>query len=114
MDEDLIEEWSSSSESSDLEEDSGSDNKSNTGNQRNWDPHVGMKPSCRYGHASDDKVNLEVEEELPYGANTKVNSAMLEFMWELSDDDLCNVNWLPPKMCKPETTGVISSTSELR
>jgi len=71
-----------------------------------------MKPSCRHGRVSDDEVNLEVEDDLPYGADTEVNSRMVDFMWELGDDDPHNVDWLPPKLCKPKlgVKGMINPT----
>ena len=72
-----------------------------------------MKPSCRHGHASDNKVDLDVK--LPYGTDVEVNDAMVNLMWELDDDDPCNVEWLPAKMRRPEPgiKGAISP-SELR
>ena len=115
MDQDLIEEIYVSSESSDSEDDSDSNSESeDTGNRRSWDPHAGMKPSRRHGRMSDDEVDLEVEDELPYGADTEVNSAMVDLLWELGDvdiDDPRDVDWLPPKLRKkPGTTGMISPT----
>jgi len=53
-----------------------------TGKQRSWDPHTGMKPSRRHGCGSDNEVDLEVEDDLPYGAATEVNSGMVELMWD--------------------------------
>ena len=62
MDEDLFEELFSSPESSDLDSDAGSgDESEDTGNQRSWDPHAGMKPSCWHGYRSEDEVDLEDE-----------------------------------------------------
>lgn len=88
-----------SPESSDFnsDSDSGSDIE-DTGNRRNWDPHAGMKPSCRDGCASDGKVNLEGD--LPYGGAIEVNGAMIDMMCKLNDDDSCDVDWLPPKELK--------------
>lgn len=62
---------------------------------------------------SDDEVDLEVK--LPYGADIKVNDAMVNLIWELDDDDPHDVEWLPAKMCRPEPgiKGAISP-SELR
>ena len=78
-DQDLIEEIYVSSESSDSEDDSDSDSESeDTGNRRTWDPHAGMKPLHRHGRASDDEVDLEVEDELPYGADTELVQAPLQ------------------------------------
>jgi len=109
FDQDLFEELFSSSDS---EEKSDSGNQSeDTGKQQNWDPHVGMKPSRRHGHASEDEVNLE--DDLPYGAATKVNNAMVDLIWELGNEDPCDDDWLPPKMRRP-AKGMISSTSEPR
>jgi len=113
MDQDLTEELYASSESSDSEDDSGSGNESeDTGNRRSWDPHAGMKPSRRHGRALDDEVDLEVEDDLPYGADTEVNSGMVDFMWELGDDDPRDVDWLPPKLRKPKpgVKGMINPT----
>jgi len=109
MYEDLFEELFSSPEPSDCDPDSG-DESEDTGNRRKWDPHAGMKPSCQHGHASDDEVDLEVE--LPYRADAKVNDAMVNLMWELDDDDPCDVEWLPAKMRRPEPgiKGAISSS----
>jgi len=115
MYEDLFEELFSSPESSDLDSDTGSgDESEDTGNRRSWDPHAGMKPSHRHGYGSEDEVDLE--DELPYGAAIKVNSAMVNLMWELGDEDPRDGKWLPPKLRKPKpgTLGMISPTSELR
>jgi len=114
MDQDLTEELSSS-ESSASEDKDCSNESEDTGKQQSWDPHVGMKPSCQHGCGLDNKVNLEVEDDLPYGTATEVNSAMVELIWDLDDDDPCNVNWLPPNMCKPGSgTKGMSPTSEPR
>jgi hypothetical protein len=71
-----------------------------------------MKPSHWHGHGSDDEVDLEFEEDLPYGADKVVNNAMVNLMWNLNDDDPCNINWIPPAMSRPElvTKGMISLT----
>lgn len=97
MNEDPTKEWRSASpESSDLDGDSDSRNESeDTGKRWHWDPHTGMKPSCRDGYASDGEV--ELEGDLPYGASIEVNIAMIDLMCELGDNDPCNLNWLPPK-----------------
>jgi hypothetical protein len=113
MDDDLFEELYASSESSDIKGEPGNGNESeDTRNQHHWDPHVGMKPSRQHGHGSDDEVDLEFEEDLPYGANKAVNNAMVNLMWNLNDDDPRDVNWLPPAMHRPEpgTKGMISLT----
>ena len=115
MDEDMFEELFSSPESSDLDSDAGSgDESEDTGNRRSWDPHAGMKPSRWHGYGSEDEVNLE--DELPYGAAIEVNSAMVNLMWELSDEDPRDGEWLPPKLRKPkpETLGMISPTSGVK
>ena len=115
MDEDLIEELFSSPESSDLEsnEDDGNESE-DTGKQWHWDLHVGMKPSCRDGCRSDDEA--DPEDELSHGTTVEVNSDIVNLMWDLSDDDPLDVDWLPPKMCKPEQgiKGMISYTSDPR
>ena len=115
MDEDLFEELFSSPESSDLDSDAGSgDESEDTRNRWSWGPHAGMKPSHRHGYGSEDEVNLE--DELPYGAAIEVNSAMVNLMWELGDEDPCDGEWLPPKLRKLKlgTLGMISPTSTLR
>jgi hypothetical protein len=113
MDNDLFEELYASSESSDIkgEPDNGNESE-DTGNRCHWDPHVSMKPSCQHGRGSDDEVDLEFEEDLPYGTNKAVNNAMVNLMWNLNNDDPHNVNWIPPAMHRPEpvTKGIISLT----
>ena len=73
-----------------------------------------MKPSCQHGYGSEDEVNLE--DELPYSAAIKVNSAMVNLMWELGNEDPRDSEWLPPKLCKLKlgTLDMSSPTSELR
>jgi len=73
-----------------------------------------MKPSRQHGYRSEDEVDLE--DKLPYGAAIKVNSAMVNLMWELGNEDPHDGKWLPPKLHKPKpgTLGMISPTSELR
>jgi len=114
MDQDLTEELSSSESSASEDEDCGNKSK-DTRKQWSWDPHAGMKPLHQHGHRSDDEVDLEVEDDLPYGAATEVNSGMVELMWDLDDDDPYDVNLLPPNMRKPESgTKGMSPTSEPR
>ena len=57
---------------------------------------------------SDDEGNLK--DDLPYGTAIEVNNAMVNLIWELGNDDPCNVKWLSPKMRKPEVgiQGMIS------
>jgi len=115
MDEDLFEELFSSPESSDLDSNTGSSDKSeDTRNWQSWDPHAGMKPSCWHRYGSEDEVDLE--DKLPYGAAIEVNSAMVNLMWELGNGNPCDGKWLPPKLHKPKlgTLGMISPTLELR
>src|SRR6266851_7341532 len=71
------------------------DNDSDTGNPKLWDPHAGMKPSKRDGHALDGEV--EIEDNLPYGGAKEVNSAMVDMMLDLGDYDERDAEWLPPK-----------------
>ena len=114
MDQDLTEELSSSESSASEDEDCGNESE-DTGKRRSWEPHMGMKPSRRHGCGSDNEVDLEVEDDLPYGAATEVNSGMVELMWDLDDDDPYDVNLLPPNMRKPESgTKGMSPTSEPR
>jgi len=81
MDQDLTEELSSSESSASEDEDCGNESE-DTGKRWSWDPYMGMKPSCRHGCGSDNEVNLEVEDNLPYGTATEVNSSMVELMWD--------------------------------
>jgi len=81
MDQDLTEELSSSESSASEDEDCGNESK-DTGKRQSWDPHTGMKPSRQHGCGSDNEVDLEVEDDLPYGTATEVNSSMVELMWD--------------------------------
>jgi hypothetical protein len=96
---DLTEEtYISSSESSARDPDSNPDSgneSEDTGDRQDWDPHAGMKPSRQDGHASDDELDLE--DDLPYGADIEVNGTMVDLMCELGDNDPRDVDWLPPK-----------------
>ena len=59
-----------------------------------------MKPSRQDGCASDDEVNLE--DELPYGAKKEVNIEMINLMWDLDDEDPNDKDWLPQGIQKRE------------
>ena len=87
MDQDLTEELSSSESSASEDEDCGNESE-DTGKRRSWEPHMGMKPSRRHGCGSDNEVDLEVEDDLPYGAATEVNSGMVELMWDAYQNHL--------------------------
>ena len=75
-----------------------------------------MKPTHLDGCASDDEVDLE--DDLPYGADIEVNGPMVNFMLEHGDEDLDDLDWLPPreraKLEQRITKGMISPTSERR
>jgi hypothetical protein len=95
MDEDFTEELDAAipkSRDPDCDSDDGYDSK-DTGNRQDWDPHAGMKPSHLDGCMSDDEVDLE--DDLPYGADIEVNGPMIDFMLEHGNEDLDDLNWLP-------------------
>ena len=76
----------------DIDPDDGN-NSEDTGSRRTWDPHACMKPSHRDGCALDDEVDLE--DELPYGAKKEVNIEMINLMWDLDNEDPNDKDWLP-------------------
>jgi hypothetical protein len=69
------------------------DSQSDTGPEKMWDPHSGLKPSEKDGDGSDGEV--EVEDDLPHHAAIEVNDAMIDMTAELEDDR--DLDWLPPE-----------------
>jgi hypothetical protein len=59
-----------------------------------------MKPLCQDGWASEDEVDLE--DELLYGAKKEVNIEMIHLMWDLEDEDPNDKDWLPQEIQKRE------------
>jgi len=69
------------------------DSSDDFGNPNLWDAHAGLKPSEVDGCASDG--DLESDDALPYGAENKVNGAMVDMMVDLDEWDARDVEWLP-------------------
>ena len=104
-----------SPESNDLDSEDSSNDSEDTGNQQKWDPHAGMKPSHRDGHASDGEVN--VKDDLPFDTAIEVNGNMMDLMHELGDNDPHDLDWLPLKVQKKldqRKRDMISPASEPR
>jgi hypothetical protein len=53
-----------------------------------------LRPSPFDGNASDGEV--EIVEDLPFGANWQVNTSMVDMMTDLDDCDMRDLEWLPP------------------
>ncbi len=51
-----------------------------------WDPHAGLKPSPLDNCASD--ADIEIEDDLPYGADTELSGTMVDMMVNLDDGDV--------------------------
>jgi len=58
-----------------------------------WDLHVGLKPSPLDNCASDTEI--EIEETLPYGAESEVSGIMVDMMVDLDNCDVQDMDWLP-------------------
>jgi hypothetical protein len=71
------------------------DTSDDTGTLDEWDPHAGLKPSASDDRGSD--ADIELEDDLPYGADEDVRGAMLDLMIELEDSDARDTEWLPPR-----------------
>ena len=74
-----------------------------------------MKPSHRDGYVSDGEVDLK--DDLPYGAAMEVNGTMVDLMCELDDEDRRDLDWLPPKerqKLEQRLKGMISPALEHR
>ena len=87
--------WAASTHASRVEApDKSSDDgdESDTGPAALWDPHTGLKPSELDGEASDG--DIDIKDDLPYGAAFEVNDAMIEMIIKL--EDTRDSDWLPP------------------
>jgi hypothetical protein len=71
------------------------DQSPNTGQPKEWKHCTCLKPSWLDGAALDSEV--EIIEDLPYGASQEVNTSMVDMMASLDDCDVCDLEWLPPK-----------------
>ena len=65
-------------------DDANTDN--DTGAHELWDPHAGLKPSPLDNCASD--ANIEMEDNLPYGADTELSGTMVDMMVDLDDGNV--------------------------
>jgi hypothetical protein len=54
-----------------------------TGAPDAWDPHVGLKPLALDDYAS--YADIEVEDVLPYGAESEMNGKMIDMMADLDN-----------------------------
>jgi hypothetical protein len=57
----------------------------NTSTPDVWDPHMGLKPLALNDCISD--ADIEVEDVLPYGAESEINGEMINMMADLDDHD---------------------------
>jgi hypothetical protein len=64
-------------------DDADADTDDDTGTHELWDPHTGLKPSPLDDCASD--ANIKMEDNLPYGANTELNNAMVDMIINLDN-----------------------------
>ena len=89
----------------------GADTDDDTGAPELWDPRAGLKPSPFDDCASD--ADVEMEGDLPYGADIEISGIMVDMMADLDDSDARDLDWLPPKEQRKlgiRKTGMISST----
>jgi hypothetical protein len=78
--------------------------------QQNENPDAGLKLS----ELDNDDADVEIEADLPPGADEELSIDMVEMMFDLEGCDEQDMEWLPPKeRRKRETrqTGMISSSS---
>ncbi|SRR6266581_1114724 len=73
------------------DEESDDGDESDTGPAGLWNPRSGLKPSELDGEASDGDV--DIEDDLPYGAAFELNNAMIQMIIEL--EDARDLDWLP-------------------
>jgi hypothetical protein len=95
-------------------DDADADTDDDTGTHELWDPHAGLKPSPLDDCASD--ANIEMENDLPYGADTELNSAMVDMIIDLDDGNEWDLEWLPLRewsKLDARKTGLISFASRL-
>jgi hypothetical protein len=93
---------------------SDTDTDDDIGTHELWDPHAGLKPSPLNDCASD--ANIKMEDDLPCGADTELNSAMVDMIIDLDDGDEQDLEWLPLRersKLDARKTGLISFTSRL-
>ena len=81
--------------SRDWPSDGGADTDNDTGTLDAWDPHMGLKPSVLDDCGLD--ADIELEDDLPYGAEGEVSAVMVDMMVDLDDCDAWDINWLPPR-----------------
>jgi hypothetical protein len=91
------------------------DTDDDTGAPEEWDPHAGLKPSPFDNCGSD--ADIEFEDVLPYGAEQKISSIMVDMMVDLDDCDARDLEWLPPaeqRKLALRKTGMVNSASKLK
>jgi hypothetical protein len=71
------------------------DQSPNTGQPEEWKHRTCLKPSWLDGAELDGEV--EIVEDLPYGAGQEVNTSMVDMMASLDDCDARDLEWLPLK-----------------
>ena len=88
------------------------DGNSDTGALDTWDPHMGLKPSALDDCGSD--ANIDLVDNLPYGAECEVSDVMVDLIINLNDCDVQDIDWLPPReqqKLAARKTGMISFAS---
>jgi hypothetical protein len=78
--------------------------------QQNENPDAGLKPS----ELDDDNADVEMEADLPAGADEKLSIDMVEIMFNLEGCNERDMEWLPPKEQRKREArqiGMISSSS---
>jgi len=73
------------------DEESDDGDESDTGPAGLWNPCSSLKPSELDGEASDGDV--DIKDDLPYGAAFELNNAMIQMIIEL--EDARDLDWLP-------------------
>jgi hypothetical protein len=76
---------------------------------------MGLKPLALDNCASD--ANIEVEDVLPYGAESEMNGKTIDIMADLNDCNMRDMDWLSLKEQRKSAdrkTGMISFTSGLK
>jgi hypothetical protein len=74
-----------------------------------------LKPSALDDCGSD--ADVEIEESVPYGAESEVSGIMVDMMVGLNDCDAQDMDWLPPReqrKLNARKRGTISAASRLR
>ena len=73
---------------------------------------MGLKPSALDDCGSD--ANIDLVDDLPYGAEREVSDVMVDLMINLDDCDVQDMDWLPPReqqKLAARKTGMISFAS---